>query len=203
MQYPTQWDIARYVPVDDNAASIPTRQTKYALENTHELPRPGEVTYVSLMVKFEPQFVATAFDDTTKRPVTIPVGSAPAGTNMDTLHVVIDNNTYYYYPDRAVAEEHVLYLRQFMADADYSTYYGRNCFYNVFLNSDVATKEFQTNRNEFYDVGISRISKLGRPYPELDKEEMNQIIGATSSITVSITVNPWTMVNMGGQVLGN
>jgi hypothetical protein len=201
MTYPTQWDTTRYVPVDDNNTSINNRQTKYALENTHEMPRPGEVTYVSLKVKFVPQFIATAFDDTTKRPVTVPVGSVPA--NMDTLHVVIDNNTYYYYTDRAIAAEHIGYMRQFMADADYSTYYGQNCFYNVFLNSDPTGKDYQANRNEYYDVGISKISKLGRPYPELDKEEMNNIIGATSSITVSITVNQWTMVDMGGQVLGN
>jgi hypothetical protein len=196
----SQWNLAQFKPVDDFNTAISGRQTKYALENTHEKPRPGEVTYISIKVQFDPQFIATSFDDATKKPITVPSSNV---LNKDTLHVVIDNNTYYYYTARDTAAKHVLYLRQFLQDADYLTYYGRYCFFNVFLNSDPTGKEYQTRRNEFYDVGLAKISRLGRPYSELDPQESNQIIGATSSITVNITVNPWSLVNMGGQVLGD
>ncbi|MDR2496720.1 MAG: Mfa1 family fimbria major subunit [Tannerellaceae bacterium] len=195
-----QWDLGQFKRVDDLNTPITARQVKYALENTHEKPRPGEVTYVTIKVKFDPQVIATSFDDATKKPITVPSASV---SKKDTLHVVIDNNTYYYYTARDTAAKHVLYLRQFLQDADYSTYYGQYCFYNVFLNSNPLGKEYQTRRNEFYDVGLEKISRLGRPYSELNPGESNQIIGATSSITVNISVNPWSLVDMGGQILGD
>lgn len=195
-----QWETSKFVPVDDDKnVDVKNRKTKYAFENTHEMAQQGEVTYVAVMVKFTPEKIATSFDGTSLTPVTV----SPSGTE-DSLHVVIDNNTYYYYNDKDEAQKHIDYLNTFLPignKTSFTTYYNQTCFYQVWLNSDPSSKEYQAKRNEYYSVGLKNISKLGSPYPEID--DPTSIIGATSSITVNITVNPWSLIDMGGTILGD
>ncbi|MDR2496242.1 MAG: Mfa1 family fimbria major subunit [Tannerellaceae bacterium] len=199
--YGLDWDVSKFVAVDASTVKVEDRNTKYAFENTHKDARYGETTYATIKVKFTPEAYATSFDPILNKPVV--TTQTPA--NTDTLHVVVDNNSYYYYTDRLEAQAHVAYLNHSMQTAtnDYTTYYGGYCFYNVFLNADPTTKEYQTYRNNYYQVSIAEIKKLGRPYPEIEDSNKNNIIGATGALTVNITVNPWSLISMGNIILGD
>jgi hypothetical protein len=198
-----QWDVTKFVDVDD-ATTAKLSKTKYAFENTHKLAQQGEVTYVAILAKFKPDSIAT-WDDVNNTPIT---ARYAAGTSADdSVFVVVDNNAFYYYADKSEAIKHTSYLTNLLPQGQpqisYTTYYNLTCFYRVWLNSVPSSKEYQAKRNEYYNVGLSDISRLGTPYPEIEPGTETEIIGATASITVKITVNPWTLVNMGGTVLGN
>ncbi|MDR2497874.1 MAG: Mfa1 family fimbria major subunit [Tannerellaceae bacterium] len=199
--YGQNWEVSQFVALDPSTTVVADRYAKYALENTHKDARYGETTYATIKVRFTPDAYATSFDKTLNKPVV--TTQTPA--NTDTLHVVIDNNSYFYYTDRNEAQLHVDYLNQSMQTLtnEYTTYFGRYCFYNVFLNAVTTSKEYQSYRNNYYQVSVADINKLGRPYPEIDDSNKNNIIGATGALTVNITVNPWSLVDMGNIILGN
>lgn len=200
-----QWNMTQFIVVDDQTTAEKNRKTKYAFENTHKFAQMGEVTYAAIAVEFTPEQIATSFDlGGTNAPTTITYTS---GTKAeDSVFVVIDNNAYYYYVDSLEAKKHTTYLSSLpgvTAGVSYTTYCNLTCFYRVWLNSGVASssKEYQAKRNEYYSIGLSDIDRLGDPYPEIDDPTV--IIGATSAITVNITVKEWSLVNMGGVILGN
>ncbi|GHU58646.1 hypothetical protein FACS189411_14420 [Bacteroidia bacterium] len=196
-----QWDDAQFIVVDDQITPERDRKTKYAFENTHELAQEGEVTYAAIAVKFTPEKIATSFDGGTNTPITTPYTTGSKAD--DSVFVVIDNNAYYYYADSLEAKKHTTYLNNLpgATGVSHTTYCNLTCFYRVWLNSNPSSKEYQTKRNEFYSIGLSDINRLGDPYPEID--DPTSIIGATSAITVNITVKEWSLVNMGGVILGN
>jgi hypothetical protein len=199
----SKWDLSKFVKVDDNAnVAVDKRKTKYAFENTHKNPRRDELTFVAVKAKFTPDAIATDFDDATKRPV---LNTNPTGVKMDSLFSVIDNNSYYYYTDKTKAKKHVDYLNQAAGSvvAEYVTYYNQQCFFAVWLNSDPTGKEFQVKRNEYYDIGLANISRLGESYPEPKPGSGTDIIGETSSIEVNIHISPWSLVGMNGVILGD
>jgi hypothetical protein len=193
--YPN-WNTTLFTALNKNADAVATLNVKYALENTHKDARYGEVTYVTIKTRFTPDAYATSFDNVLNKPVVTTV----TPSNTDTLHVVIENNSYYYYTDRTEAGKHVAYLNHTMGvnTNDYTTYFGNYCFFNVFLNSNPAGKDYQLNRNEYYKVSVAEIKKLGNPYPEIEDGQKNNIIGATGALAVTITVSPWSVVNMNG-----
>lgn len=199
----TKWDISKFVQVnDDKNVKVDKRNTKYAFENTHKAPRQGEMTYVVIKAKFTPEAIATSFDGTTKRPVTT---TSIGNIKMDSLHVVVDNNSYYYYTDTVEAKKHVEYLNAAhnISSAEYVSYYKQMCFFQVWLNSDPAGKEYQVKRNEYYDISLFNIVRLGDSYPELKPGTGGGVVGEESSITVKITIQRWTTVPMSGVILGS
>lgn len=178
---PLPWQaggIANFVNVNTALQNtVDVYNNKYALENTHKTKQKGEVTYASVKATFKPQLIHS-YDGS------VVTSAAFSGTTAPTpLYVFAVAGTYYYYSDLAMADA-------FKANtgADYQTYYNGTCFYDVFLNPT----DYNAFRNDYYQLTISKINNLGKPYAEVDRP-IDPIDGE-ALLEVTILVRPWNRI---------
>lgn len=167
---------ADYVAV--NASTVGSNRdliAKYVTENTTDQPIEGATTFASIRANFTP----TKYSDET--------GADKISSNTGTFYTVSLNNGI---------------IKFFDTENDADTYQGLNsgstkkvytdgyCYYNVFLNP---TGAYNTYRNDFYQITVTKIMGLGNPSPEATD---NTPITQSSDMVTSIEILPWTFVEV-------
>jgi hypothetical protein len=163
-----------------DAPSIDKFNPGYVLENTNEQKLKGELTYASVKAKFTPGY--THSYDASKK-VTATANSANKN-DYAKLYVFNNGGTYYYFTDEAEA-------KSYGADTGlgYSVYVDCYCFYNVFLNP---AKGYDVLRNDYYQVVVNKVSRLGNAYSGVDDPTVEQ--GGVADLQVTVTVQSWSKV---------
>gem|GEM_PF-3179047 len=170
--------IANFVNVNTSAQTgVANFNNKYALENTHKTKQMGEVTYASVKATFKPRLIHS-YDGSVVTSTEFTGTTAPSP-----LYVFAVAGTYYYYSDKTMAD---LFMTN--TGAEYRTYYNGTCFYDVFLNPS----DYNAFRNDYYQLTISKINNLGKPFAEIEKP-IDPIDGK-SLLEVTIEVKPWNKI---------
>jgi hypothetical protein len=175
-------------PVDANNTDIGKRVAKYAPENNSAGGRGHESTYASIRAKFAPTalYTYTANDPEPK----VSTDAPPTISESVTLYVVAYTQTYYFKsPTDATA--YAEYIKNTLKKEGYDVkiYNNQYCYYPLFMGTG------NTQRNNYYDITLSKFLGLGDPTGELDEDKGNQTVDKKGLLDVTISVNPWTIVN--------
>jgi hypothetical protein len=172
------FDKFKDVTVNGDASDIGKFKPGYVLENTNEHKLKGELTYAAVKAKFTPKFThtytpsgVTAKENTTNK------------NDFKKLYVFNNGGTYYYFEDEQNADAY-----KQANSIGYLTYVDCICFYSVYLNP----KEYDVNRNDYYKVVITKVARLGDPYPGPNDPTLE--LGGEADLEVTITVQQWNKI---------
>jgi hypothetical protein len=174
-------DISKFVAVSKASESVADpslHQKAYVLENTHKAKIKGELTYGSVKATFVPA-ATHSFDGSTVTATPYAIGTAPA-----LLYVFNNGGLFYYFTDLTEANNY-----KSVSNLDYKTYHDGLCFYDVYLDPNF---DYNVLRNDYYQVTITKVNKLGREVAEIDDPDSE--IGAVADIEFTIVVRPWTVI---------
>ncbi len=158
-----------------NGAKANLLTAKYAPENTSEAHLQKETTYASIRAKFVPNqfFNATGVSK-----------GSNAGQPAKTFWIVTGaDGTRGFYDVKTEAETYIANNGGTIS-APYTDGY---CYYQAYLNPK---NGYNTIRNEFYHVVITKISGPGKPDPDPKDPELP--VETPTDITVSVEIIAWT-----------
>ncbi len=162
-----------------------TPKVQYFAENTHEKYVYGNTTLMTIQAEFVPARIATAYN------------SADGFTMADNTTL----QTFYYAVAEKTYMDEITY-NAFIAEHTGATVWGPYtdgvCYYNVPVG--IAPLDIEANlgtkRNHFYKGKITKLIAPGQPKP--DPEDPDEpVIKDKVWIGVELTIEPWTMQDMG------
>jgi hypothetical protein len=153
----------------------------YVLENTNEKKLKGELTYAAVKAKFTPEYTHSY----TSSGGVVAKKNTVNKNDFDTLFVFNRGGNYYYFEELADANAY-----KTDNGMNYLMYVDCTCFYNVYLNPDAA---YNVYRNDYYQVTVNKIARLGNPYPGTDDPTLE--LGGMADLAVTINVQSWNKVS--------
>ncbi len=160
-----------------NGATAKLLNAKYAPENTSQAHLQKETTYASIRAKFVPN----QFSDE---------NGASKGSNVGqsakTFWIVTDSEGVRKFFDLQAEAQTYATSKGVTVSAPYT---GGYCYYQAYLNPK---NGYNTVRNDFYNVVITKISGPGKPDPDPKDPELP--VETPTDITVSVEIIAWTYV---------
>ncbi|MDR2413696.1 MAG: Mfa1 family fimbria major subunit [Odoribacteraceae bacterium] len=144
--------------------------TKYAPENTAEIPLEKTSTYASIRVKFTPTRYTNG------------QGKEKVNLNSTDFWVVMYDDVVYYFDDKVEAQTFAAARGATVSEQ----YKDGHAYYNAFIN---VKNGCNVLRNSFYNVKISLIIPPGSPTPE--EENPDDKVKEATDIKVSIDLEAW------------
>ncbi|MCC8035938.1 MAG: fimbria major subunit [Rikenellaceae bacterium] len=150
---------------------------KYTPENTNQETLQRETTYASVRAEFIPEYFTTANGD-------LVANTSSSAKSFWVVKLDQTGETYYFDND---TDADTFATNQGSVSDEYKSGY---CYYNLFLNPN---GNFQTLRNNFYQLRITSITGLGNPNPE-DGGNEEKPVTRPANIYVDVDIQPWTVV---------
>jgi len=148
-----------YVAVDNYGTAVLSLTPKYALENTSEKYRMGEITRVTVRGQFVPKEVLVWNSGSSSYDVVANTSS----TSAQTFYLIVCENgaERSYFFDRTMA---LNYFASINGNGDFYEYIDGYCYWDIFLNP---SGDYYFLRNEFYRCTITKIIGPGRTTPDV------------------------------------
>lgn len=198
----------------------PFSSFEYTAENRNENPVTGNTTFTMIRLKVTPKAIysGATLDETTGKvtltPATYAGGDFWVVAKNDVVQgtYVFSSDEEYnilYFTDKTAADSYIAAKKLPTAAAtDYKAmqYAGGLAYYRVNLVSDKKatslTDKYCVLRNHYYRIEVTEIKALGAPNPDgTVPENPDEPLEAEGWLAASITVNPWTICDMGGTIL--
>ncbi len=160
-----------------NGATAKLLTAKYAPENTSEAHLQKETTYASIRAKFVPNQFSDAGGNSK---------GSNVGQSATTFWIVTDSEGVRKFFNFYTEAQTYATSKGVTVSAPYT---GGYCYYQAYLNP---RNGYNTVRNDFYHVLISKINGPGRPDPDPKDPELP--VETPTDITVSVEIIAWTYV---------